>query len=170
MNVLIAVLVALIGGFVQAHRSRDRPAVDAHLVWWMVVVVGVGSIVGALYHIFDGAQTAELIGYTRGDGGFQWENAMGDLGVGVLGIMGYWYRGHFWLATIVMLTVQYIGDAAGHIYFWAAQGNTSPYNIGVPLWSDIGLPIVMWLLYLASRRRGGDAAAPLRRADSAVRP
>jgi hypothetical protein len=43
---------------------------------------------------------------------------MGELAIGVLGIMAYPLRGHFWLATIVALTVQYIGDGAGHIYFW----------------------------------------------------
>jgi vacuolar-type H+-ATPase subunit I/STV1 len=157
MGVVIGALIALVGGFIQSRRHEDRVAADIHMVWWMLFVVGIGSIVGAAYHIFDGPQTAELIGYTRGDGGFQWENAMGDLGVGVLGVMAYRFRGHFWLATIVMLTVQYFGDAAGHIYFWLAQGNTQPYNIGVPLWTDILLPIIMWGLYIASRRRHGDA-------------
>ena len=71
--------------------------------------------------------------------------------------MGYWFRGHFWLATIVVLTVQYVGDAAGHLYFWIAENNTKPYNIGIPLWTDILLPIVMWALYVWSRRRNGDA-------------
>ena len=118
------------------------------MVWWMVWVVGIASIVGAGYHVFDGPQTAELIGYTRGDGGFQWENAMGDLAIGVVGVMSYWFRGHFWLATIVVLTVQYVGDAAGHIYFWVAENNTKPYNIGIPLWTDILLPIVMWAFYV----------------------
>ncbi|MCW2688465.1 MAG: integral rane protein [Mycobacterium sp.] len=126
------------------------------MVWWMVWVVGVASLVGAAYHIFDGAQTAELIGYTRGDGGFQWENAMGDMAIGVVGIMGYRFRGYFWLCTIVVL-IQYIGDAAGHIYFGVVDDNTSPYNIGFPLWTDILLPIVMWLLYIRSRRANGDA-------------
>jgi hypothetical protein len=53
--------------------------------------------------------------------------------------------------------LQYFGDAAGHIYFWLAEGNTQPYNIGVPLWTDILLPIIMWGIYIASRRRHGDA-------------
>ena len=106
------VVIALIGGIVSSRRHKDRLAVDIHMVWWMVWVVGIASIVGAGYHVFDGPQTAELIGYTRGDGGFQWENAMGDLAIGVVGVMAYWFRGHFWLATIVVLTVQYVGDAA----------------------------------------------------------
>ena len=154
---VIAVIIAVVGGFVQSRRHKDRAAADVHMVWWMVLIVGLMSIVGAAFHIFDGPQTAELIGYTRGDGGFQWENAMGDLAIGVVGVMGYWFRGHFWLATIVVLTVQYFGDAAGHVYFWLAENNTKPYNIGLPLWTDILLPIVMWGLYVASRRHNGDA-------------
>ncbi|MGS2807220.1 DUF6790 family protein [Nocardia sp. MW-W600-9] len=157
MPTVIAVLVALVGGFVQSRRQPGRPAADIHMVWWMVAVVGVASVLGAAAHIFDGAQVAEQIGYTRGDGGFQWENAMGDLAIGVVGIMAYWFRGYFWLCTIVVLTIQYWGDAAGHVYFWVAEDNTKPYNIGIPLWTDILLPIVMWALYVLSRRSNGDA-------------
>jgi hypothetical protein len=157
MFTVIAVVIALIGGFVQSRRHRDRLAVDTHVAWWMVWVVGIASVVGAAFHIFDGPNVAEMIGYTRGDGGFQWENAMGDLAIGVAGILAYWFRGHFWLATIVVLTIQYVGDAAGHIYFWVVENNTKPYNIGIPLWTDILLPIVMWILYVWSRRVNGDA-------------
>ena len=77
--------------------------------------------------------------------------------IGVIGIMAYWFRGHFWLCTIVVLTVQFFGDAAGHIYFWVVENNTKPYNIGVPLWTDIALSIIMCVLYIASRHRNGDA-------------
>jgi vacuolar-type H+-ATPase subunit I/STV1 len=157
MTAVVAVVIALVGGFVQSRRHKDRLAVDVHLVWWMVWVVGIASVAGAAFHIFDGPQVAEMIGYTRGDGGFQWENAMGDLAIGVVGIMAYWFRGHFWLATIVVLTIQYLGDAAGHLYFWIVENNTKPYNIGIPLWTDILLPIVMWVLYVVSRRANGDA-------------
>jgi hypothetical protein len=157
MTTVIAVVIALIGGFVQSRRHKDRRAVDVHMVWWMVWVVGIASVAGAASHIFDGPNVAEMIGYTRGDGGFQWENAMGDLAIGVAGIMTYWFRGHFWLATIVVLTIQYVGDAAGHIYFWLVENNTKPYNIGIPLWTDILLPIVMWVMYVLSRRANGDA-------------
>ncbi|CKL72545.1 integral membrane protein [Mycobacterium tuberculosis] len=125
MFTIVGVIVALIGAFVQSRRHRHRPAADIHMLWWMVLIVGVVSIIGAGYHVFDGERTAELIGYTRGDGGFQWENAMGDLAIGVVGLMAYRFRGHFWLATIVVLTIQYVGDAAGHIYYWVVENNTN---------------------------------------------
>ena len=35
MGVFIDMIVAIIGGFVQSRRHRDRLAVDIHLVWWM---------------------------------------------------------------------------------------------------------------------------------------
>ncbi|MDT5293111.1 MAG: hypothetical protein QOF88_8000, partial [Mycobacterium sp.] len=96
--------------------------------------------------------TAEMIGYTRGDGGFQWENAMGDLAVGVAGLLCYRYRDNFWLCVIVVQTIQYFGDAAGHVYFWVVDGNTRPYNIGFPLWTDILLPIILWILWFLACR------------------
>ena len=132
MGIIVAVIVALIGGFVQSGRHPDRLAVDVHMVWWMAVVAA-GSVLGAGARIFDGAQTAEWIGYVRGDGGFQWQTAMSELVIGVLGTMAYWFRGYFWLATIVALTTQSVGDAAGHIYYTVVHSNSRPYNFGLLL-------------------------------------
>ncbi|NLG54277.1 MAG: hypothetical protein GX542_01275 [Rhodococcus sp.] len=161
MGVFLAVL-ALIGAFVHWLRVRSKPhspaaGADIFLGWWLVLAVGVSGFVGAAYHVFDGPAVAEAIGYTRGDGGFQFENAMGDLAIGVLGVMCLRFRGYFWLATIVAMTVQYWGDAVGHVYFWLAQDNTSPDNIGAPLIADIILPLVAWILFAVSAKRGGDA-------------
>ncbi|MFZ2176490.1 MAG: DUF6790 family protein [Rhodococcus sp. (in: high G+C Gram-positive bacteria)] len=162
MPTVVLVLIALIGATIQSRRRREGagPAttIDTYLVWWLVAVVGVGSVIGAAFHVFDGPDTAEMIGYTRGDGGFQFENAMGDLAIGVAGIMCYRFRGYFWLAVLTVMTVQYFGDAVGHIYFWIAEDNTKSGNIGFPLWFDIIMPIVGWVLYAASRKRSGDAA------------
>jgi hypothetical protein len=150
--VVIAVIVAIVGATVQSRRDEHTPAARIHLLWWLVAVVGVTGLITAGFHIFDGPATAEMIGYTRGDGGFQWETAMGDLAVGVAGLMCYWYRDNFWLCVIVVQTIQYFGDAAGHVYFWVVDDNTRPYNIGFPLWTDILLPIVLWTLWFLARR------------------
>ena len=44
-----------------------------------------------------------------------------------------------------------IVGATGRVYFWLAEHNTKPYNIGIPLWTDI------LLMYVMSRRANGDA-------------
>lgn len=160
MPALVFALIAVIGAAVQIRRRRDDPdrsAVDILLVWWLVVAVGIEAIVGSLFHIFDGAQIAAEIGYTRGDGGFQFENAMADMATGVAAVLCAWFRGYFWLAVTVVLSIQYFGDAGGHIYFWIAEDNTQPDNVGIPLWFDFILPIVTAVLYAISWRRGGDA-------------
>ena len=67
------------------------------------------------------------------------------------------FRGWFWLAVVVVTTIQYVGDADGHIYFWIADDNTDPNNIGAPLIMDIIGPTVAMILYALSWQRGGDA-------------
>jgi len=164
MPALVFALIAVIGAAVSIRRQRRRGdsalAVDTLMVWWLVVAVGVAGIVGSLFHLFDGKQIAEQIGYTRGDGGFQFENAMGDMAIGVAAILARWFRGYYWLAILIVLAIQYLGDAGGHIYFWIAEDNTEPDNVGVPLWFDFILPIVTAILYWLSWRRGGDARPP----------
>lgn len=158
MTTVIAAILALVVAFIQTRRRSNAGArIDTYLLWWLVVAIGVGSVITSAAHLFDGPATAELIGYARGEGGFQFENAMGDLAIGTAGILCYWFRGHFWLATLIVATVQYIGDAGGHIYFWIAQDNTKPANIGIPLWFDIILPVVGLTLYAISYKRRGDA-------------
>lgn len=161
MPSLVFALIAVVGAAISIGRQRRRGAptlaVDTALVWWLVVAVGLAGVVGALFHLFDGREIAEQIGYTRGDGGFQYENAMGDMAIGVAAILGRWFRGYYWLAVLVVLTIQYLGDAGGHIYFWLADDNTKPDNVGIPLWFDFIVPIVTATLYAISWRSGGDA-------------
>jgi len=164
MQILVVAAIALIGAMVQGsvrHReSGASTAVDTFLVWWLAVAAGAGSVLGAAAHLFDGPATAEMIGYTRGNGGFQFENAMGDLSIGIAGLLCVRFRGDFWLAVIVVLSVQFYGDGAGHLYYRLAENNTEPGNVGPPLWLDFIIPTVAWGLYCASRRRNGDAVPP----------
>jgi hypothetical protein len=157
---VVLAIVALVGATIQSFRqpkprSHARTA-EIFLLWWLVVAVGVSSIVGAAFHVFDGAAIAEEIGFTRGDGGFQFENAMGDLALGVVGVMCLWFRGNFWIAALTFLAIQYLGDAYGHFYQWIENDNTEPYNIGVPLWLDIILPVVGWSLFAIYKRAGSE--------------
>lgn len=159
MPYIVFAAIALIGAAIQIRRQRGKGhlVVDTLFVWWMVVSVGIGAIVGSMSHLFYGPQIAEQIGYTRGNGGFQFENAMGDLAIGIAAVLCARFRGYFWLATLLVLSIQFFGDAGGHIYYWLAEGNTQPDNIGFPLVFDFIQPILAIILYAMSWRRGGDA-------------
>lgn len=172
---LILILIAPIGAWIHLRRhpeprSREH-RLRTFLLWWLAVAVGVSGVLQAASHVFNGAATAEDIGFTRGDGGFQFENAMGDLAIGVTGLLCVRFRNPgFWLAVLLVLAIQYYGDAYGHVYQWIENDNTEQGNVGPPLWVDVIVPTVGLALYAAYRRAAravapADAPAP---ADVAV--
>jgi hypothetical protein len=160
MPMLILALLAPVGAWVHLRRHpepRGRArTLEVYLLWWLALAIGVSGVLGGLYHVFDGQQIAEEIGFTRGDGGFQFENAMGDLAIGVTALLCLRIRGTFWLAVLLVTAIQYYGDAYGHVYQWLHNDNTHSGNVGPPLWLDVIVPTVGLLLYRAWWRAGGN--------------
>ena len=168
MPIIVVTLAAVVGAFVHIRRdaeprSRER-TIQVYLLWWLAVAIGLAGVLVAAAHVFDGVGTAEDIGFTRGDGGFQFENAMGDLAIGVTGLLCIRFRSPgFWLAVLLVTAIQYYGDAYGHVYQWIEYDNTEPGNVGVPLVVDLVIPTVGLLLYHGWRRAGAPSprgAAP----------
>jgi hypothetical protein len=155
MPFLFFAAIALIGAAIHLHRdSRPRSAgrtIEVFLIWWMVVAVGIAAIFGAMFHLFDGPDTAREIGYTNGDGGFQTEVGFADLAVGVLGVLCARFRDGFLLAAVIAVSVCYLGDAYGHLHQAAIHDNHSPDNGGLLLASDFITPLVAIALYAAAR-------------------
>jgi len=150
---VIALAVGAFHAF-RGHEGRTRgETAGIFLRWWLVIAVGVGGIFGAAFHIFDGKQIAEEICFTRGDGGFQFENAMGDLAIGVAAFLCIWIRHPMWWAAVILvLTIQFFGDGYGHIYQMVENDNHCEDNTGLILWSDFILPIVAIGLFVIMRR------------------
>jgi hypothetical protein len=157
--IVLALVVATV------HRWRDKQprsrarTLEIYLLWWLVIAIGAGNLVGGLYHVFDGVQIAEEIGFTRGDGGFQFENAMADIAIGTVAILCFWFRGNFWLAALIAVAISWWGDAYGHIYQADVNDNHDPDNTGVVLYSDIFVPLIGLILYALFRRAGGGQPA-----------
>jgi hypothetical protein len=155
---LLYPIIALGGATIHNLRHKDASRarkLEIYLIWWIVVAIGIGNIIGGLFHVFDGKEIAEEIGFTRGDGGFQFENAMADIAIGVIAVMCAWFRGNFILAVLVAITISWWGDGYGHIYQAIEYDNHDPDNTGVVLYSDWILPAVGWLLYILYVRAGG---------------
>ena len=149
-------IVALVGAAVHLWRHpADREpyrAVSTVLLWWLVVALGLSGIVGGLFHLFDGPQVAQEIGYTRGNGGFQAEVGFGDLALGVAAVLCIWFRDRYWLAIIVVSLISLLGDAYGHIHQAIEYDNHDPDNIGPVLYTDIAYPLIALALYLVRER------------------
>jgi hypothetical protein len=156
MPFLFFAAIALVGATVRLHRdkqprSRAR-SFEIFFVWWMVVAVGVAAIFGAMFHFFDGPETAREIGYTNGDGGFQTEVGFADLAIGILGVLCARFRDGFLLAAVIAVSIAYLGDAYGHLHQAAIHDNHDPDNTGLVLWADFIAPLVAIGLYAASAR------------------
>lgn len=165
MPAVIFFAIALIGAAIQLFAQK-RPRtperiVEVFLVWQLAVSIGLGSIFGALAHLFYPEQVARMIGWQTSP--FQRENAFGDLGYGVPGVLCIWLRGRFWDATVIMASISLLGDAYGHIYELVVHNNHAPDNAGAILYMDIIGPLVAIALLLAlravQRRKAAEPAA-----------
>jgi hypothetical protein len=161
-----AVLALVIAG-IHLHRHREdrdrRGTLEALTLWWLVIVVGVAGIFAAGYHVFNAEEAAEQIGFTQGDGGFHFEVGMADLAIGAIGVLCFWFRDRFWLATIVAMSVFLIGDGYGHIYQMVEHDNHAPDNSGIVLYADFVFPVVAMVLYGLLMRAGGPRPRRTRR-------
>lgn len=144
---------ALIHLLVDRRRRGTQPGRTVELfLLWILVFGGAWSIYGGIGHISGMSdQLAESIGYAPSM--FQWEVGWGDIALGVLGVGCAWaaLRGHWLTAAVVVLTVQFGGDAIGHLVQWIKHDNTAPDNVwAIP--SDIAQPLLAILLLVAYRR------------------
>ncbi len=140
--------LAIFGGTLHFLFSKNKTrirAVEIYLLYFIIFCIGISGLAGAYFHTFLAAQTAEKIGWAPGSP-FQFEVAMANLAVGVAGVLCIWFRGYFWLATVIIASIFIYGAAYGH-FVQIAKGDLAPYNSGVFLYlNDIGIPMVYDLL------------------------
>jgi len=148
----IFLAITLIGAFLnlflsKAPKTKNR-VFEVFLLWFLVVMVGFGSIWGFIGHVFMANMVAALIGWPAGSP-FQFEVGIANLSYGILGILCWKFRDNFWIATIIAISVFYLGAAYGHIMNIAQTGNLAPGNAGYALYIDILIPIILICLLIA---------------------
>ena len=161
MLYIVLLVLGLVGAALHLSRSSDprtpSRVAEVVLLWLLVIYVGVGSVLAFVAHTIYADATAASIGWAAGNP-FQTEVAVANLSVGVLGILCYWFRDQFWLATVIAYSVWFLGDAVVHVHQIVVANNWEPNNAGAALYADIASPIVMIVLLVLARRhrRSGD--------------
>jgi hypothetical protein len=107
-----------------------------------MITVGIQGVFGFIGHTVYADTTAASIGWPAGNP-FQSEVAVANLSVGVLGILCYWMRGNFWVATVIGFSVWWLGDAVVHIRSIVVSANYAPNNAGVTFYLDILVPLIL---------------------------
>src|ERR671929_2023043 len=154
MSFLIFIVLALIVAAVHLYRERHHLTrgriAEILLLWLLVIAVGLGSILAFFGHTVFAASTAASIGWPAGNP-FQTEVAVANLAVGVLGVLCYWLRDNFWVATVIANSVFQLGAAVVHINQIVVAHNYQPNNAGIVLYTDILVPLVLIALLIYHR-------------------
>gem|GEM_PF-458015 len=166
MYYLVITGVALLGAIISAFAKKDKKTnnvLRTFLLWILAVNVGFAGLVGFVGHVFMADNVALLIGWMPGSP-FQFEVAIANLMMGVLGFMCLWLESDVWFVTVVSTTIFGWGAAYGHVKDMTLHHNYAPGNVGIPLYADIIVPIVLIALLIAYKATKGKtkviAAAP----------
>lgn len=156
MVAIILLLIALSFAFIYTLTGRRKSSFqkigETVLASLLFFNIGIMGLIAFFFHVFQADKTAQMIGWPTGSP-FQFEMGMTNLAVGVLGILSFWIRDKFWLATILAVSIIYIGCFIGHLIQYSL-GNTAPYNIGLVIWiNDLFIPILLILLYFGLKGR-----------------
>ena len=155
MVFLVCFVLALAVAAVQLYldkqpRTRER-VVETFLLWLLVVCVGVASVLTFIADAFFAEQMATSLGWPAGNP-FQSLVAVANLTIGVLGILCYWKRENFWVATVIAFAVWWPGAAVVHIRDTVVSGNHAPNNTGVTVYMDILVPVILVALLIYYER------------------
>jgi hypothetical protein len=149
---VLSLIVAAIHLIRDTHPRTPNRIAEIVLLWFLVLLVGVGGVFTFIAHPVYADTTAASIGWPAGNP-FQTEVAVANLATGVLGILCHWFRDQFWLATVIAFSVWFLGDAVVHVHQIVVADNWAPNNAGPALYADIALPIILIALLVIARRR-----------------
>lgn len=147
MYPLIFFGLALLFAVIHTARTKNRTAphlVEIFLLWLMVWCIGVQGIFASVFQIFTPEMVAKDIGWQVSP--FEFEVAVGNLGMGVAGLLALVWRGKYWLGPIITYLIFIYGAAYGHLV-QQSRGDVSSYNSGIFLWvGDILIPTIILVL------------------------
>lgn len=144
----ISIIVAIVYLLIDKEPRTGHHVIGVFLLSFLVISIGISSLIGFVGHIFFADQIAADIGWAAGSP-FQREVGFANLAIGVLGITCIWFRGNYWIATVIATTIFLWGAAYGHIMDIIVHGNYAPGNAGGVLYDDILVPLITIVLLAA---------------------
>lgn len=133
-----------------ACLKKDRSPkhiLEVSLIW----VLTFGGAIGILKFYFNTFYPDLYAHYLGWPPNFAWqyETAIVNLNIGVLGILCIWFRDIFWLATVITLTIRDWGAAIGHYIQLVSHYDFAGGNVGLAVFVEIFHPIIAIALLVA---------------------
>jgi hypothetical protein len=109
--------------------------------------IGLMSLIAFVAHTFFTVKTAHMMGWEP-NSPFQFEAAMANLGLGIVGILSIWIKRGFWLSTVITYVTLAFGCAWLHLAKTFNMGG-SPLNYSIYLYTnDLIIPTLLLVLAL----------------------
>lgn len=120
---------------------------EALLAYILLINIGFQGLLAGFMHWYGPSadRIAEKIGWQK-KSPFQKEVAAADAAFGVLGILAFFIRDNFLVATVIGASVMLFLMGIGHVLDIRKRGNFSPYNAGSVVWFDLLIPVAMIVL------------------------
>ncbi|CCB86378.1 MULTISPECIES: DUF6790 family protein [Parachlamydia] len=147
--ILILFAASFLGFFLHLALSKEERTLgekaELFLLYQIVFNVGLISFLSFYGFIFLPELVAEKLGWPTCP--FQHEMGNVNLAFGVLGILAIWLRGNFWTAIVIGVSIWLLGDAVGHVVDMVQNNNYAEGNVGIPLYTDIAIPVVLLIAF-----------------------
>jgi len=132
--------------FIYNHFNQSSGFIYNACLVQLVFTVGFFGIFNFIGHVIMREKVARSIGWISN--GFQIELGIVSLGIGISGIMCYWFRDGFWTAAIIPFSIFLFGAAILHIKEIIKLKNFNSGNVVIIL-PDIIMPLtIIVLLFL----------------------
>jgi hypothetical protein len=148
---IIMTLVALLLGVIHIFMRSNRSIPDIFLGYLFFFAVGLTGLWGFVFHAFFPQMAAAFIGWANSP--FQFEVAVANLGLGVVGIFGLRASQSYRIAGALFTACFLWGAAFGHIVQMLKLHNFAPGNAGLIFYNDLLLPLLLTVFLLVSRDR-----------------
>jgi len=122
-------------------------APEAVLAYILLFNIGFQGILAGFMHWYSPAadKIAQKIGWQAGSP-FQKEVAAADAAFGVLGVLAFFIRDNFLVATVIGASIMLFFMGIGHVLDIRKNRNISPYNAGSVVYFDLLFPLAMIVL------------------------
>lgn len=146
MMTIFSLILGVLGSF-----KKKSSRLDLTLGYLFFFAVGLSGIWGFIFHAFFPEMAARLIGWTTSP--FQFEVAVANLGMGLVGLFGLRATGSYRIAGTLFTTCFLWGAAYGHIVQMIKADNFAPGNAGLIFYNDIILPLLLIVIMLLQKRQ-----------------
>lgn len=145
MIYIIIYTISWVLTFIYNHLNPSHGFYSNACLVQLVFTVGFFGIFNFIGHVVLREKVAKSIGWVSN--GFQIELGIVSLGIGICGILCYWFRDNFWIAATIPFTVFLFGAAILHIKEMIREKNYNKGNVIIVL-PDILMPLTIIILLL----------------------